>query len=270
MDSKDFLIAIPSRSRVNVLKEETYSFIKHSRYPFKIFVEPNQYDDYRKAFFGKELVRLDKNNLGLCYAKAFIQDYCLNRGIKYVFKLDDDLSNVRVRGMSKLKATGEVIDRKYRVENYLDPLIYESLKLLRGNKDIKGVSLQYGNEMWGTPDNQWVLNKRFQSSYIIDVDFLFPYVQHLYNQCFEDFDTFFNIVDKGFYVARNQIYGVDFGKINSPGGINDFKRREEANVAKENMSKRYPYLKWKKVEKDWDWEPDLRRTKEFKSISIDG
>ncbi len=270
MISEDFLIAIPSRSRVNLLKEGAHSFVKHSQYPYKVFVEPNQYDDYRKVFREDELVQLDENDLGLCYAKAFIQDYCLSQGIKFVFKMDDDLTNVRVRNMSALKKGGKTLDRKFRTENFLDPLISESLSLLRENKEIKGVSLQYGNEMWGDPKIRWILNKRFQSSYIIDTDFLFPYPQHIYNQCFEDFDTFFNIVDKGFYVARNEIYGVDFGKINGPGGINDFKRREQANIAKENMSKRYPYLKWKKVEKDWDWEPDLRRTKEFRSISIDG
>lgn len=264
----EILIAIPSRSRIDLLLKNTHSFVKHSKYPYKIFVEPSQYKEYRKEYRSDELVTLDMNDGGLCYSKAFIQDYCKQRNIPFVFKMDDDVKNIRNRGISTLKKEVNV-DRKYRCKNFLDPLIDDSLNLLKGNDGIKGVSIQYGNEMWGTPTNNWVLNKRFQSSYIVDVDFLFPYEEHLKNQCFEDFDTFFNIIANGFYVARNEIYGFDYQKINSPGGISDFKRREQANIAKEVMSKRYPYLQWKRVEKDWDFEPDLRKTKEFRSISIE-
>ena len=182
--------------------------------------------------------------------------------------MDDDINNIRVRNITELKGKYKV-DRKFRTQNFLDKAIDDSLEILGG--DIKGISFCYGQELrqedlsiiWDR------LNKRFQSSYIVETDYLFPYPEHIINNGAEDFDTFFNLVHNGYYVARHEQLGLDYRPVGkNEGGVQDFDRAKAVLETKEVMSKRYPYLKWKKVNKGWAYEPDIARTKEFQSIKL--
>jgi hypothetical protein len=270
---KDILIAIPSRSRVEGLKKDTHSFVKHSEFPYKIFVEPQQYDDYLEEFSEDELIVLDKNDQGLCYAKKFIMKYCLKNKYKYVFKMDDDINNLRVRQITEIKKKNKV-DRAFRTKNFLDAAIKDSLKLFSElGEQIKGVSFNYGQELrQEDPSIIWdCLDKRFQSNYIIETKYLFPYEEHMKCGAFEDFDTFFNLLSLGYNNVRHAQLGIDLRPVGkNEGGLQDFNRRQKCLEAMEVMSNRYPYLVWKEVKKDWDYEPNLSKTKEFKSIKIHG
>lgn len=264
------LIAIPSRSRAEGLKKDTHSFIKHSKFTYKIFIEPQQYEAYSKLFDDSELVVIGANDRGLCYAKLCIQEYAKSKGFKYVFKMDDDINNIRVRNISALKEIHDV-DRKFRTEEFLDKAIRDSLEMLNTVPDIKGISFCYGQEL-RQEDLSIIwekLNKRFQSSYIVEVDYLFPYPEHIDNNGFEDFDTFFNLVHNGYFVARHEQLGLDYRPVGkNAGGVQDFDRHKAVLETKAVMSKRYPYLKWKKVNKDWPYEPCMKTTKEFQSIKL--
>jgi len=265
------LIAIPSRSRAEGLKKDTHSFIKHSKFPYKIFVEPQQYESYSKSFTDDELVIIDANDEGLCYAKLCIQEYARENNYKYVFKMDDDINNIRVRNITELKEIHKV-DRKFRTQTFLDKAIDDSLIILEElGSQIKGVSFCYGQELrqedlsiiWDR------LNKRFQSSYIVETEHLFPYPEHLDNSGFEDFDTFFHLVHSGFNTVRHEQLGLDYRPVGkNAGGVQDFDRGAAVLKTKEIMSEKYPYLKWKPVKKTWTFEPDIARTKEFQSIKL--
>lgn len=264
------LIAIPSKGRPKELFKDTYSFIKHSKFDFKIFIEPQDHEEYLEFFDEKEIVILSENNRGLCFSKLEIFEYCKEKKYKYVFKMDDDICNLRVRNISKIKEKNEV-DRKFRTENFLDTAIANSLNLLKKDR-VKGISFPYGNELRIEDENILFthFNKRFQSCYLVDVDFLFPYPEHIYNQCFEDFDTFFNIIDLGYLIIRYEQLGIDCRPVGSnKGGIQSFNRAKIFQKTYEVMNKRYPYLIWKDVNKEWKKEPDLRRTKEFQSIKYE-
>lgn len=264
-----FLICIPSRNRAEKLFKNTYSFVQHSKYPFKIFVEPSQQEQYLEFFDKSLLVIMKENNKGLCYAKKEMMEYALENGIEFILKMDDDINNIRVREISEIKKT-ENVDRAYRAKYFLDVAIKESLEVLKDFDEIKAVGYFYGQELREENAPTWIsLNSRLQGTYIIKTKFLFPSPEHIKSDGFEDFSTFFNIVDSGFFTIRHGKLGFDYKPTGvEPGGLQDFNRREIVNKSKEYLSNKYPYLKWKSVNKSWDWEPDIRATKEFHAIKL--
>lgn len=263
----DFLIVIPSKSRAKELFNDTYSFVKHSKYPFKIFVEPSQYENYLKYIPKKDLVVLDKDNQGLCYAKLFIQKYLQKRNILYCMKLDDDLVNVRVpetRGDRTIK-----VERSFRVKTAFDNLINNSIKLLKDFTDIKAIQIDYGNKLIDYDETKTftTINSRLLSSYIVTTDYLFPHNEHIFADVFEDFDVFMRIINDGYYTVRYGLTGFDYRPVGlNKGGHQDFNRTKACENAKKRMEVWYPNLAWKQVDKIWKFEPDISKT--IKGISI--
>lgn len=265
-----FLICIPSRNRAEKLFKNTYSFVQHSKYPFKIFVEPSQEEQYLEYFDKSLLVIMKKNNQGLRYAKMEIMNYCLKNKIEFVMKMDDDINNIRNRQITEIKKTVNV-DRKYRAQNFLDKAIQESIDLLGSTDEIKAVSFYYGHELREEdPTILWSsLNNRLQSSYIVKTEYLCPDLENIFKGTFEDMDTGFSIIHAGFFTIRHEQLGLDYVPVGTgEGGLQDFDRKLAANKSYEYMSKKYPYLKWKTVDKAWDKEPDIRRTPEFQTIKL--
>lgn len=96
-------IYIPSKGRPNSIT--TAGLLQKSNVPFKILVEPQDYENYRQNFSEEELLRLDKNNGGIDYARNFAKDHATGINALYHWQFDDDIQHFRFRIGGKNKNT---------------------------------------------------------------------------------------------------------------------------------------------------------------------
>ena len=82
-------IYIPSKQRDNhCLTAKELGFYNID---YKIVVEPQDYKLYGAVYSEKNLLLLDKNDMGLGYSRAFIKKYAEKNNEKYHWQMDDDL-----------------------------------------------------------------------------------------------------------------------------------------------------------------------------------
>lgn len=64
---------------------------------YKFIVEPQDYDAYAENHGTEKLVKLDKNNGGIDYARNFAKEYSRSQDEKWHWQMDDDIQNFRIR-----------------------------------------------------------------------------------------------------------------------------------------------------------------------------
>ena len=260
------LIAVPSKNRYrdNEIHRKTLSWLQHTQYDFRVFVEPQDKKNYSSV---PNLVILDKNNGGLGYAKSFIHKYAVKNDYDYIFKVDDDVyrwRDIRNRGLGIGKSGGTTKQEYCRI---FERIIEDSFEILEDTPNIGAISLPYGNEI-SEIQKFTEINKRLQSCYLIRTNLF--YDERLVNiSTMEDFATFFNVLKKGYYTVRYGLTGIDCERVGvNSGGIQDFDRRKQNELEKQILEELHPEIVWKRVQKNWNWEPDLRKTSFTKSEKI--
>jgi glycosyltransferase involved in cell wall biosynthesis len=92
-ENNKYTIYIPSKGRARTNKAtRTLSGLN-----YKLVVEPQDYDEYCLIHSSERVVRLDKNNQGLAYARNFIKQYSRTIGEEYHWQVDDDIEVFKFR-----------------------------------------------------------------------------------------------------------------------------------------------------------------------------
>lgn len=84
---------IPSKGRANTIK--TSKVLNSFNIPFKLVVEPQDYEAYVYNFGEDSVLSLDQNNQGIYYVRKWIKEYSSSIGEDYHWQLDDDLRYFR-------------------------------------------------------------------------------------------------------------------------------------------------------------------------------
>lgn len=244
------LVAIPSKNRTETLMKYTWSWAKDLNQDVKIFVEPQDFPLYVEAGFpADDMIELDKNDQGLGYAKRFIQEYAFKNGYDVIFKLDDD-----TRGFTDFR---KKIPTE-QVPELVDKVLSEVMNVFEENENLGAVAFPYSFHLFD--EKKWEKVKKVQSSYLVRTGLLCP--PHQFS-VFEDFAVGLNCLVSNFKVMKYGLIGQDVGvKVGAgTGGLQDFDRSALAEKEAELLRTMYPPLMFKKVDKPWKIEPDMRSIK---------
>jgi hypothetical protein len=92
-------IYIPSRQRADTLT--TAKLFQSENIPFKVVVEPQDAEDYRKHFSDDNLLVMDKNDQGIAYVRNFIREHSIKSGAGFHWQFDDNIKNFAIRQNDK-------------------------------------------------------------------------------------------------------------------------------------------------------------------------
>lgn len=240
------LVAIPSKNRVSTLEKYTWTWAKTLKFDVRVFVEPQDYESYLAIIPEANLVKISDNNRGLGFVKKEMQNYAKENGYDVVFKLDDD-------------TTGMVWKRKKMDTESIEKILAELNQQFDVQKHIGAIAFPYSFQMFDI-ETTMTRAKKVQSSYLVRTELLCTEYEF---SVFEDFSVALNAIAKGFTVAKfnlmGQVQGVPVG--GGTGGIQDFDRSELALKEAELLRKIYPPLSFRKVDKPWKIEPDMKSVK---------
>jgi hypothetical protein len=92
-------IYIPSKGRgSNCL---TANLLSREHLPFKIVVEPIDFDAYRAIYDETTILKLPKDNMGIAYARNWIKQYSKENGESFHWQIDDDIKKFMIRNNGK-------------------------------------------------------------------------------------------------------------------------------------------------------------------------
>ena len=93
LPNPSYTFYIPSKGRATTIK--TSGVLQTFGIPFKLVVEPQDYESYVAQFGTDSVLCLDKNDQGIYYVRQWIKTYSWFMREKYHWQLDDDLKNIR-------------------------------------------------------------------------------------------------------------------------------------------------------------------------------
>ena len=266
------LIAVPSKGRANKQELNTFGWLKYTKYDYKYFVEPQDYDSYKRFIPESKLINIGNDNRGLWFVKKFIKKYAFSKGYELIFKLDDDVQAWRDPQNRGLGRNAPKVSKLDRCKRLFEPIIKNSIELAFSMPEIGGVSLMYGSDMREFDVNKIFIgiNNRFQSSYLIRTELFVPEGIPDFIGTFEDFTTFINLIKKDYFVLRYGLTGQDVQPVGkNEGGVQNFNRKNAAIQEMSWILSKWPDVVFKKVEgKNWDFEPDFRKTEFIKTIKL--
>lgn len=239
------LLAIPSKNRTDVLKENALRWLPTCGYDWQVFVEPQDLIAYQTIVPESNLVAIGGNDQGLGFAKRAIKQYASLHGYTHIFKIDDD-----VKGFTKFRQ--RLSDEEHSA--WFKEFVAEAIKAIESYPVVKAVSFPYSFEMY--EKKKWEITKRIQTAYIVETESL--YINDDIS-VFEDFATGLKIIVDGNAIIRYCMAGILMGvKVGGgSGGHQSFDRFERAKLEVEPLRKLYPPLIFRKVDKPWKIEPDL-------------
>lgn len=174
-----FNIYIPSKGRAN--RCFTAICLKANGIPFKIVVEPQDYEDYLKEYSKEELVTLDANNKGLSYSRNFIKRYSLSKGEERHWQLDDDISYFVKRENDK--------NSKINPINIFNEIEEDTLKY----KNVKVSGLRDVVFAWTQKVDRSV-NKLIASAFLVENDTTINWSDNM----IEDIDYCIQVLERGY------------------------------------------------------------------------
>jgi hypothetical protein len=83
-------VYVPSKGRWETRK--TVKSLTHIGVPFRVVVEPQEYDKYASVIDPKQLLVLDRNDGGLHYARNWIWEHALSEGAEWFWQIDDNIN----------------------------------------------------------------------------------------------------------------------------------------------------------------------------------
>lgn len=119
-------IFIPSKNRA----DECYTsdLLKQYNISHYIVVEPQDYEKYDSKY--PNLIKLDRDNQGLSYARNFIKKLAKEGGFKYHWQLDDDIKQFQVRENGK-NVKKDPLSIFNHIESYIDQYVNIAIAGLR-------------------------------------------------------------------------------------------------------------------------------------------
>jgi hypothetical protein len=261
------LICIPSKARHNDILNNTLSWLQYTIVPYKIFVEPQDWQNYFNVLqpFGYQtkLVKLPKNDMGINYARWFIRNYCYSNDIDYIFQMDDDVFSLRDPATRGMGSSAPRVDKRYRCLKIFEPLVQHCIEALDTIKEVGAISLMYGQDMIHFDGERWkAVNKRLQTNYIIRTKYYHTDGCEKFRGAFADFTAFFNVINSGLITLQYGLTGFDVRPVGVyKGGLQNFDRAQAVLLQKQFIENKFPWVIWKQVTgKNWDWEPDIRKS----------
>lgn len=91
----EYPIYIPSRHRFD--KPITTKVFDDDNIPYRILVEPHDYDNYRARYDDDQLIRLPKDNQGIAYVRNYALEHARDTGHDYFWMFDDDIRSFQIR-----------------------------------------------------------------------------------------------------------------------------------------------------------------------------
>ena len=88
-------IYVPSKGRADCAF--TPKTLLEENIPYKLFVEPQDYEEYSKYHDKDRLVNIEANDRGISYVRNFIKEYSKAQGDTYHWQMDDDIKKFRIR-----------------------------------------------------------------------------------------------------------------------------------------------------------------------------
>jgi hypothetical protein len=245
----EVLSVVPSKGRAELLSDRTLSWLCLTKYPFYIFVEPQDYEAYQKTVPSESLIKLDMDDQGLGYAKWFIEKWISrHEDLKgaAVFKLDDDIRGWNERGApSSPEKSAKLFERA----------IAAGLGAFSKYPDVAAICFPYRWELY--EPKQWSsLNSRLQSAYLIRARY---FKGNPKISTFEDFYNYLWLRSLNKLTLRYGLIGLDNDVGKAAGGMQSFDRRAMAPEELKIFREIYPALQARKVEgKGWTIEPSLK------------
>jgi len=110
---------IPSKGRAG--KSSTVELLRYEGLDFRIAVEPQDWESYCEAYGEEFLLKLDRNNGNLFYARNFIKQYSIEQSEPFHWQLDDDMRTFKRRkGNKNIKISARLLfgEVEELVDNY--------------------------------------------------------------------------------------------------------------------------------------------------------
>jgi hypothetical protein len=134
MNPQTVLVASKGRPHSNLFRR-----LEEESLEFRVFVEPQEYEDYRQAVNPSRLVRLGESNLGLAYARQEVMDWASRTGLRWYWNLDDDIRSLG------LAVNGACLSRPCR------QVLLAAESLLLGVRGLGQGALEYRQYAWRSP-----------------------------------------------------------------------------------------------------------------------
>lgn len=234
---------VPSKGRPDGLSAKTLSWLCLSKHDFFIFVEPSDYEEYKRVVPVENLIATKQHGAGLAGAKQEIINWLADKDYDLVFKLDDDIWSMSGRGG---RPAPESAAKQY------DKAIADSIVMFNKYPHLGAVSFPYRWELYEI--KKWVgMNARLQTAYLIRKDLLIAGCSS-----FEDFHNFIYLRSKNMMTLRYGLVGINGDVGTATGGLQSFDRQKMAQEEVAILRKIYPALQFKKVDKAWGIEPVLK------------
>ncbi|MDP2654941.1 MAG: hypothetical protein Q8Q08_13050 [Candidatus Omnitrophota bacterium] len=198
------LVCIPSKNRIG--------YTAGSYFPeHKLFVEPQDEAQYRRAHPDKDLVVLPENDRGFGYVCEQMNRYALENGHRYWLFVDDDIRKMKDR-------TKAPFDRRRFLSRASDILGRYDLAQLgvsfQGhNWHFKG-DLKFDTACWCVVFND---AEKIAAAGGYDTD----------NILFNDYEITARLIRKGFRAANWYEYMVDHQMASMEGGANTFYKKKQ-------------------------------------------
>ena len=235
------LVIIPSKARPDNIAKFTTPFVNRLGLDYRIFVEPQDEQNYRPF---PNVITLPTNNKGLGYSTMYAKKYAAEHGYDLIFRIDDDV-----------KMIGEI-------ENDIDKIIAS----FRIDK-VGAVVFPYDFEFYAKTEKLFSrVNKRTQTCYIIRTSIFEPREDV---STFDDFYQYLIMRQKGYdtlYCSKHLIKCSPVGK--GKGGLQVFDRSEmalkEIQIFK-SIDSSIEVIE--KPDKPWKYEPKFT-DKKYKSRAL--
>lgn len=250
MENSRVFIAVPSKRRGEIFRKNTWEWLQHVNCDWGVFLEGEDYISPEYAFIPKEKrFFLVDSNRGLGYSKTMIRQHADAKEYEFVFKVDDD-----IRGWTNFRKSLKGEEAAKQFEKNLEAC----LATFDISRDVAVISFPYSFQMFEQFD--WKPVKRVQTAYITRREFF--HVNSNISVC-EDFATGLYAITKNKWVLQYGMSGMQLGVEvgGGEGGLQSFDRSERMLKEIDLLREIYPPLKFRKVDKSWKYEPDLRSVK---------
>jgi hypothetical protein len=229
--SKLVKICVPSKGRAELFAKKTFRILEHTKLPWSVFVEPQDEREYKKLIPHSRIEVLGRDNKRLGYALASIRDHCLEEGIQFVWKMDDDVNHWYCQTrVSPKEDQGKFLDD---VRNLLKSA-KRTLKKRLGGFSFPG---HFRHEDWRDFTH---VNKMFETTYIVNTrNWFVPPVLEGYH---EEFVATSYLVKGGYVLPRVGKYCWTADLSVAEGGLQSFDRVKEQEDAYKLLEEEYPEL----------------------------
>lgn len=212
--------------------------------PFKIFVEPQDYEKY--AEYEEHLVVIKKNDKGLGYANTQMKKYAEQNGYDAVFKIDDDVKKI----------------------GNIEKDIERILQTLHKRKKTGAITFHYDFEFYADDKRLFTaINARMQTAYIIKTEAWKPTEKI---GCFEDFWGFMQLIQNNWQTLLCGKHRITMSKMvgDGDGGMQNFNREKLAKKAILKFQQHDPSIGIVvKENKPWKLEPKFTHPA-YKTIKL--